>query len=184
MQPTSQPTEPTQPQDNNWAFRPEDTSATPSSTPQPVTWTASEFIAHHKDGGWYTLVVIGFIILCSAIYLVTKDIISVVAISVVAFLFLIVSSKKPKQQSYTVDDRGISIGQKFYPYSSFKSFALLHEGAFSYISFMPLKRLMPELSIYFAPEDEARIVDVLATNLPNDQTIEKGIDRVMKQLRF
>lgn len=178
----------------NWTFhnedeagmsQPQNDAPSAAQTPvKPVTWTASEFIAHHKTPGWYAAVAGGFIMLGVLIYVVTKDIISVVAISIVVILFLVASGKKPQQRPYQVDDQGVSIGSRFYPYSLFKSFAMRQEGAIGSISFMPLKRLMPEISIYYAPEDEARIVDVLTANLPNDQRKEQGVDRLMKRLRF
>ena len=189
MTPTPDPVVTPQP-NANWAYQQEnqpqqDTQSAPEpQAHEPVSWTASEFIAHHKSAGWYTTVVASFAAVCLVIYLVTGDIVSVVAISIVVGLFLVVSSKKPRQQAYSVSNEGISVGQKFYPYADFKSFSLVHEGAVGYVSLMPLKRLMPEISIYFAPEDEARIIDVLAENLPNDQRGDKGLDRVMKQLRF
>ncbi len=174
----------------NWAFRNEDeaygepSSDAPETQIEPVSWTASEFIAHHKDPVWYGTLVGAVLTLCVAIYFVTKDVISIIAIVVVAILFLIASAKKPEQRLYMVDLQGISIGQKFYPYGMFKSFALRQEGAIGTITFMPLQRLMPEISIYFAPEDEDSIVDVLASSLPNDQRAERSTDRLMKRLRF
>ena len=182
-------------QTGNWKFHNEDeasavneqTAATPTETqkPQePVSWTASEFIAHHKDAGWYFLLLIGLVSLCGLIYFIIGDIISVVAIAVVAFLYLIISNAKPRQRSYSINSQGISIDDKFYPFNSFKSFAITQEGAIGCINFLPLKRLLPEISIYFAPDDGPRIIDVLSGSLPNDQRQERGVDRLMKRLHF
>ncbi len=177
----------------NWSFRNEDDAvgqseagspSEPSRNIEPVTWTASEFIAHQRTPGWYLSLIGGFVGLSIIIYLLTKDLISVVAIMIVAILFLIASTKRPEQLPYQVDEHGISIGKRFYPYDLFKSFAMRQEGAIGSITFMPLKRLMPEISIYYAPDDEARIVDVLAGSLPNDQRKEHSADRLLKHLRF
>lgn len=179
--------------DTNWAFRQEGNDPVMSDavyeqhsvkTDQAVTWTASEFIAHHKTPAWYATVFGSFLAVCVVIYLTTRDVISVIAIMVVVVLFMVVSSKKPRQQTYSMDSHGITIGSKSYPYSEFKSFALQHEGAFGYVSLVPLKRFMPEISIYFAPQDEPAIIDILSENLPNDQRGDKGVDRLLKQLRF
>ncbi|MGI9027664.1 MAG: hypothetical protein ACR2FM_02365 [Candidatus Saccharimonadales bacterium] len=150
----------------------------------PVSWTASEFIAHQKDPVWYGVAIGSLVVICGAIFLVTKDLISVITIVAAGILFLVASTKKPQQQPYTVDHQGISIGEKFYPYSMFKSFVFRQEGAIGTVSFMPLRRLMPEISIYFAPEDEERIIDILAASLPNDQRAEHPFDRLTKRLHF
>ena len=156
----------------------------PQRSDEPVTWTASEFIAHHKTSGWYFGVMLSAVILCGAVYLLTKDIISIATITIVVILFMVISSSKPKQQAYSVNSQGISIGQKFYPYSLFKSFMIAYDGPIGSITFEPLKRFMPEITIYFAPEDEQRIVDVLGGSLPNGQRKEKGVDRLMRRVRF
>jgi hypothetical protein len=153
--------------------------------PQPeVAWTASEFISHNKGAGWYATLIGGLAAMCVLVYIFTRDIISIVTIAVVFILFLIIGASKPQQRHYSVDGQGITIGEKFYPYAMFKSFAVLHEGAIGSVNFIPLKRFMPELSVYFAPEDEDRILDVLLSSLPNEQRGERATDRLMKRLRF
>jgi hypothetical protein len=181
-----------QPTDAQWTYRPEEVTAVPSGEPaatqpvasEPVSWTASEFIAHHKDSGWYATVAGGALLLCAITWLVTRDAVSVIAIGIVTVLFMIVSSSKPRQQQYSIDSQGIGIGAKFYPYSDFKSFAVHQEGAIGSISFIPLKRFMPEITIYYAPEHEDQIFNVLSQSLPHDQRAEKVTDQLMKRLRF
>lgn len=174
----------------NWSYQNEDDfspsqqQVAPRARVDPVQWTASEFISHQKDGAWYATLGGGFFLLGAIIFFLTKDIISIVFIGIVLLLFLVIAGKKPQQRVYILDDRGIYIDDKFYSYDDFKSFALIHEGPINSVSFMPLKRLMPELSVYFAQEDEPRILDVLSANLPNFQRKEAGVDRLMKRLRF
>jgi hypothetical protein len=43
---------------------------------------------------------------------------------------------------------------------------------------------MPELSIYYPPEEEEKILNVLTGSLPNDQKQEHSFDRLMKRIRF
>jgi hypothetical protein len=86
--------------------------------------------------------------------------------------------------SYTVDDQGITVDAKFYPYSLFKSFAVMQDEALGYINLLPLKRFMPDISIYYAPDDEQKIFDALANNLPHEQRQEHRVDSLMKRIRF
>ncbi len=177
-----------------WQFRNEDSTpatasqpaaaAQPERTKEPVTWTASEYIAHHKDARWYFLLFAALVSLCGLIYFFTRDIISVVTIVIVALLYLIISKAKPKLRTYTINSQGMSIDDKFYPFHDFKSFTVTQEGAIGCINFLPLKRLLPEISIYFAPDDSARIIEMLVNNLPNDQRQERKTDRLMKRLHF
>jgi hypothetical protein len=150
-----------------------------------ISWSASEYIAHHKSGGWYAafgLITLGVLV---AIYFITSgDILSVVVIAVVAVVFGLYAARQPKEQQYSVSDQGITVGPKAYSFHDFKSFSVIDEGAFSSISFMPLKRFMPIISIYYAPDDEERIVDALSIYLPFDEKQADPVDRFMKKIRF
>jgi hypothetical protein len=152
--------------------------------PDSVTWTASEFIAHDKTSSWYTLLILGTVAASGLMYVVTKDIVSVGVVILAALIFGIYGAHKPRQLVYRVDLRGITVGGKFYPYSDFRSFSVIPEGAFSSIVFMPLKRFAAPLSIYYAPQDEDRIVGVLSEQLPYEQRRRDAVDSLMRKIRF
>jgi hypothetical protein len=158
--------------------------ATPKKSLEPVVWTASEFIENHKSPMWYSALLVCTILLSALIFFVFHDIIGVVFTVVVALLFAILGGRKPQQIPYQVDEHGITVNGKFYSYGLYKSFSILREGEVGYINLMPLKRFMPEMSIYFAVADESKIADVLAGSLPYDQREEHSFDRLMKKLHF
>ncbi len=181
-------------QNSSWNYRTEDVapdrneftdnqSLSPTES-EPVTWSGSEFIANHKSGFWY-LTLVGFLsIVCALVYLVSRDLISVIFIAIMGVLFAVIAGRKPRQFNYSIDSYGIHVGQKFYPYSDFLSFSMQKDGAIGYINMLPLHRLRNELSIYYPPEDEERIFNALASQLPNQQRKETYIDRLVKFIRF
>lgn len=149
-----------------------------------IQWTASEFIAHEKSPMWYlSLIAIGAVL---AIFsqLVVHDIITTVAIILVTILFVFVASHKPRTLPYRIDDAGVTIGDKTYPYAQFKSFGIVQEGAFSNITLVPLKRFGPPLSIYYPPEEEEKIVQVLSAYMPTSQVKLDLIDRLLKSIHL
>lgn len=149
-----------------------------------VTWTASEYIAHHKTSGWYLLFIFGILACSAGIYFLTKDMISSGVVGFAGILFAALASKKPRQLSYRVDIAGIAIGEKFYPYTQFKFFSIAREGAVGSVNFWPLKRFMPELSIYYPPEQEGQILKIVAEHLPHEEHQEHAVDKLLKKLRF
>lgn len=181
-----------------WVYKPEDQNSgqTPEQSdedksPVPVTdntaattWTASEYIEHNKGFGWYALLFLAAVVLAAAAYLISRDIVSTAAIGVIAVIFAVAAARKPRVLTYRLDESGLTIGQKFYPYNNFKSFTLVQQGAFPSITFMPLKRFMPSLSIYFAPGDQQKILDALSKHLPMEQSQGELVDRLMHRLRF
>jgi hypothetical protein len=159
-------------------------SLEPDILNESVSWTASEFIAHEKSRSWYLGLAVVTVVFASAIYLLTKDIISVVVIIVAALIFGITGSNKPRELQYRLDRSGLTIGAKHYIYEEYKSFSVITEGAFSSINFMPLKRFAPLISIYYHPEDEKKIMSVLSAYLPYEAPRRDAVDSLMRKIRF
>ncbi len=175
---------------SQWQFKPEtDASAQASAIDvpsiAPVSWTASEFIAHDKAAGWYGRLAIGGIALATLIYIFTRgDWIATAMMLVVTLIFGVFAARKPRTLTYGLDQNGLQIAQKFYPYTDFKSFSLLDEGGVNGIWLMPLKRFMPSITIYYAPPDEEKILGVLSNYLPLEDKEHDVVDKFMRRVRF
>lgn len=169
---TSQP----QTQQATQLQQPEDTSA--------ITWTASEFVEHEKSVAWYIQFLGATIVVLGVIFFVTRDVISVVVLSLVAVVFLVVAGRKPRVLSYAVSTWGVTVGSRTYPYSKFKSFAVIDEGAIRSIMLLPLQRFMPSISLYYDPKDEQRIVVALSDALPIEERQQDNVDKFMRRIRF
>ena len=118
------------------------------------------------------------------IYFLTKDSISAIAVVVGAFAFGYYGARQPRQLEYQLDSNGVTIGPKFYAYSGFRSFAIAPEGAFSSIVFMPLQRFAPLTTIYYAPDDEERIISLLSNIMPVEEHRSDFVDNLMRRIRF
>ncbi|HEU4914801.1 MAG TPA: hypothetical protein VFT16_05390 [Candidatus Saccharimonadales bacterium] len=179
--------------DANWQYQPNQqpapaehlqSYAAPVHIPEEVAWTASEFVSHNKGMGWYSLLAGGAAVLAAVIYFVTRDVISAGIIIFVAVLLGVSAVRKPRVLHYQVNAAGLAIGDKFYPYAEFKSFAVMQEGAFSSIMFLPLRRFMPSISIYYDPQDEDRIIEVLSYYLPMEMRTHDFVDSIIRRIRF
>lgn len=149
-----------------------------------VTWTASEFVAHDKSAGWYAMLAVVAVVLATLIYILTKDVVSVVVVIIAGLLLGIYGAHKPRQLEYRIDKQGVGIGQKYHGYNEFKSFSVVPEGAFSSIIFMPLKRFALPITIYYAPNDEERILAFLSDQLPFEEYRHDAVDKLMRNIRF
>ena len=152
--------------------------------PDYIEWTASEFIAHHKSPGWYLGLILATAAIAGLVYFITADFISVAVVIVGAVLLGVYGARQPRQLRYRLDRRGVTIGDKTYTYHDFRSFAVMPEGAFSSIVFMPLKRFSPSITIYYAPADEEKIMAILGEELPFEPQRRDAIDNLMKRIRF
>jgi hypothetical protein len=150
----------------------------------PMTWTASEFISHEKSSRWYGGLILAAILAAGLIYLFTKDIISASFVLIAALFFGIMAARKPRELQYSLHGNSLKIGQKNYTLDQFRSFAVIDEGAIPSIVFMPLKRFSPLITIYYAPDDEHKIIDILADRLPFEERDQDPLDRFMHRIRF
>lgn len=160
----------------------EDVSEGP--TEDNVTWTASEFISHEKDAGWYAKLALASVLLTILIFILTKDKVTAGIILFVSVVLGFYANREPRQLPYRVDGQGVQIGERRYGYEQFRSFSVMPEGAFSCIVLMPLKRFAPIISLYYAPEDEERITTLLAKTLPFEERTHDPVDKFMQRIRF
>lgn len=149
-----------------------------------ITWTASEYINHTRGAGWYLALVTGTIILAAVVYLITEDYFATGVIGIMGVVVAAFSTHKPKQVSYELSNFGLKAGEKAYPFSLFKSFTLIREGALSSVNLIPIKRFMPPLSIFFESADEQKIVATLGNYLPYEEGGLDAIERLSRRLRF
>lgn len=149
-----------------------------------VEWTASEFIAHEKSSLWYMVLITVTSLFAIALYIFTEDIFTIAVVVIMAIAFGIYASRSPRTLRYMLDKRGVYITSRLYPYTLFKSFAVIEEGAINSIELMPLKRFMPSIVMYVAPDEEESIIDVLSTHLPLEDHGHGWVDNIMRRLRF
>jgi hypothetical protein len=184
--------EPTATLPETWFFNDTDDTSNPASpenqqkpsSVEPVSWTVSEFVEHHKGTGWYLRLTIAALILAALIFIATRDKISTATVIIAALAFGIFAARKPRVLEYRLDDTGLTIGSKLYGYDQFKSFAVMDEASTRSIYLMPMKRFMPALSIYYDHKDEAKIVAVLADQIPREDRHADVIDSFMHHIHF
>lgn len=153
---------------------------------EPVSWTASEYIAHEKTALWYVVVSLLMIVFAGLIYFFDSDngLFSPILVLIAGIIFMVAASRKPNELEYLIDRSGLHIGKKLYNYAQFKSFSLVQEGLIVTIVFTPLQRFVPALTIYFDPNDQDKIVTALSEYLPVENKKLDIIDSLMRKIRF
>lgn len=149
-----------------------------------ISWTASEFITHHKTGGWYALLMLAAAVAAVLCFVVTRDIVSTVVIILVGAVLATMASHKPRQLSYRLDASSITIGNKLLSLHDFRSFSVMQEGAISSIALTPLKRFGFLTTIYYDPNDEQNIIQILSRSLPHETRQPDAIDGLLRRMRF
>lgn len=148
------------------------------------TWQASEFAANEKNTSWYLILAVTAIALSAITFFITKSPLSIIVILVLAVAVGFYGNIKPRTLSYSIEELGIKIGEKFYSFNEFKSFSVLEDMAVPSINLMPIKKLMMPISIYVAPNDLSKVADMLGNYLPFEEKQRDFADKLSHRLRF
>lgn len=163
---------------------------TPSTPPQPpvahvdFVWEASEYIHHTKSPLWFIGYIGVMLVLLAIAYFFTQSWTFVVLVIVMAVAIGVFATRPPRTLHYALTDSGIQIEQSHYAYGDFRAFGIIADGGLFSIMFIPTKRFMPAVNMYFAEEDGEKIVDILGTRLPMEELHLDMVDRMMRRLRF
>lgn len=181
------PAEPTPQPAATWQFTanddPQQTPAAPSAATE-VSWTASEYIAHNKGTAWFAMLGAVLFVLVGVVYLVTKDLVAPIGVALAGLTFGIFAARTPRVLEYAISPQGIKMGQRFYPYADFKSFAIVDEGPLPAILLLPLKRFLPPITVFYDQKEEDTILETLGNYLPHQEQQPDVVDRLMRRIRF
>lgn len=148
------------------------------------TWSAGRFVAHKKSARWYLTYSLVTVFIGALIYLVTRDMVTMVTFVIVVILFVASAMHKPRRLRYTLDSNGIHIGKKIYPYQQFRAFSITDEGNVSCLFFRPLQTFAPQVAVYYDQKDEARIANILLGRLPLEEYRPDWINWLLDRVRF
>ena len=159
----------------------EPTSA--EETPQALTWQASEYLHHQKQFGWYALLALGAMGLM-ILAAITKQWLSIGVFAAMGLALGVYAGKSPRVLSYRLDEKGLTIGDKFHPYDRFRSFGVIEDVAWHSIDLEPTQRFMPRLSIMFDSQHFDQIVEILTRQLPRQDRQPDWAERLSRRLKF
>lgn len=149
-----------------------------------VTWEASEYIHHQKGAGWYLALAGITLVLCALLYVFLKDWFAIAVVILMSVALGVYANRAPKVQRFSISRSGLSIGVHHYQLSEFSSYQIEDDGAVQSATFIPLKRFMPPVSVYFLSQDGAKIMAVLGSTLPQEEHKPDIVDRLMRRIRF
>ncbi|MBW3538166.1 hypothetical protein KY386_01585 [Candidatus Parcubacteria bacterium] len=158
-------------------------SAEQAPAVESLSWQASEFLHHQKPASWYLLLFAAVAVLVVAAA-VTKQWFSIAVFIAMAAALGVYAGKEPRVMSYRLDASGISIDNKHYPYSQFRSFAVFNDVAWHAIDLDPAQRFMPRLTVLFESKDLDQIIDILSQELPRADRDPDLVERLTRKLKF
>ena len=149
-----------------------------------ISWQASEFIHHEKDGMWFlALLAVAAVLLVIDIFMIKSWTFGVLIV-VMALAAVIVGKRPPRTLNYSLSSHGLQVDDKAFSFHDFRAFGIIQEGALYSVRLIPNKRFMPMVSLYFPAEQGEQIVDLLGSVLPMEHIERDPIDKIVEKIRF
>lgn len=147
-------------------------------------WEAADSFSVKKSPVWYIVLTAITLLVSSGIYLLTKDKITTAVMLVSGLLIGIYGGKKPKVFKYQMSNFGFKINDRYYKFSSYRSFAIIQHGNGRSIVLTPLGRLTPYMYIYFNKDVEDKLISKLNEVLPKEDRHSDIIDGLFRKIGY
>ncbi len=154
-----------------------------AKTLKNISWEAEEYIVRDHDTWWYIgLFVIGAALGILAVVLSAWTFLVLVILSVIAIL--ISTFRPPRKIKYSLDENGLTEGDKIHKYDDYKAFGILKEGSHFSAVLIPKKRFGLSVKVYFPEGSGEAIVDNLGARLPMEEVKLDFLDKIVNFLRI
>ena len=171
-------------EEQQWSVDDQDTNYGPEPVLTPVTWSASEFVSHQKTTSWYIGLGAVSAVVTLLVFLITRNLLSGIVVAMACMALGVFAARAPQTKTFEINTAGVVVEGKIFPYSMFKSFSIIDDEAVSCIWLRPLKKLMPTVVMYYGPEEEEQIVQMLDNFLPQEDRQHDVVDRISRRIRF
>lgn len=147
-------------------------------------WKAPDFEYRQKNISWYwSSVFIAVVLLALALW--QKNFLFAVFIVLGEIMLVVWANKLPRFFGFSIDERGISIEKKFYPYSEIEHFSILEQNNdFNEIILKSKKGLSPYISLRIKRDLLPKAKAILLEYLPEEEYEETLPDAFSRFIKF
>ena len=156
---------------------------------EKISWTALEYEEKEKSSDWFWA--LGIIVVTSSVAsIIFGDYFFAVLLILSGVMLGFFAIKKPDVISYELNNKGLKIGNRLYPYENIKSFwvqaDLSHETNTRPLLFIHSERaFMPIITIPIEEEYAEEIyLTLLSRNIAEEEMKEHPSERIMEILGF
>jgi hypothetical protein len=148
-----------------------------------VSWEAEEYIVRDHDALWYLgLIVINAGLIALAVW---QGWWTFIALVIACDLVILTSNLRPPRKiKYSLDNEGLTEGERIRKYEDFRAFGVLKEGSNYSAVLIPKKRFGTRTRVYFPETNGEAIVDMLGARLPMEEIKLDFIDKLVNFLRI
>ncbi|MFA6554549.1 MAG: hypothetical protein WCS89_03505 [Candidatus Paceibacterota bacterium] len=148
-----------------------------------ISWQAPEHFYVEKRPDWYW--VVGIITLAlSAVAIILGNVITGIFVLVAAVALVIHASHPPREIYHEINDRGIMVNDRFFPFLSLESFWIPHDEMPSKIIVKSRKTFMPYIIIFIDEIDPEIVREVLLKYIAETEHHEHFLHKLLERWGF
>lgn len=96
----------------------------------------------------------------------------------------VVAGRRPRVLNYSITNYGIYIGQKAYPFDSFKAHYEGNDYGQKVLELVPTKRFAPMISMPVIPANHDDVFAMIEEVIPKTEPTNSLVDKIFTYLRF
>lgn len=151
-----------------------------TEAPHRIEWNTVEYEHHEKEFQWFlTAGIVAFGIILSLIIL--KNIFGAATITLFSIIFYIYATRKPEPITVAIDGRGITVNNKFVPYSSITSFWVLYEPPIKDLIIIRKEHFVPKMMFPLGDANPVEIRSVLLANAIKEKEEEESLTDILSR---
>lgn len=155
-----------------------------------IQWSIQDDVQRKRGPLWH-IVWIAIIVVSVIVALVVHyftgwwQLWSEVGLAVIIFLTLILVNRRPVGQiDYSIDNAGLSIGDKLHPFSEFRAFGVANVNGVWMATLIPTKRWAFATTMTLPDDQGEAIVDQLGDQLPMEEISPNLADELSRRLKL
>ncbi|MCL2280466.1 hypothetical protein FWC31_01080 [Candidatus Saccharibacteria bacterium] len=153
-----------------------------------ISWTASESIDYERGVLWYVMAVLVALAIIGLNFWyqgVGFSSISIAVLVVTGFAALLMVLRRPARElKYTLTDEGLTIEGQLRPFSDFRSFGVVQDGALWQLVLIPIQRFGLSVTMHIHSDQGEAIVDALGARLPMENVKVDLLDKITRRLKI
>lgn len=150
-----------------------------------MSWRAPEYEKQGKSRNWYVATFsIGAFLVGSSIWM--KNYLLIIVVVMFGIVLYILNKKEPLTLDIALTEKGVKMGEKFYPYNTLQEFWIIYDPPVKTLNFKNNRTFFPEISMQIMDQNPVNIREILLPFLDEnpEKTEESTTDRLSRLLKI
>jgi hypothetical protein len=150
---------------------------------ETLSWHCHEYFHTEKTSDWYWIVGI-ITITIAVVAIILNNVIFAILIIVSSFTLCLFASRRPDLVSISIDNLGLTVSKKRYPYGILESFWVETGEHYPRILFKTKKSFSNNLVIFIEEVEPEKIRELLLAHIKEEHQSEPFLEKLLLYLGF